>query len=51
MPGFVPWVINTYLVRTNEGDVLIDGGTRWVTGVILRALRGRDLASGQSRGR
>jgi glyoxylase-like metal-dependent hydrolase (beta-lactamase superfamily II) len=44
MPAFVPWLINAYLVRTDDGDVLIDAGTRWVTGLILRALRGRKLA-------
>src|SRR5262245_50317526 len=32
-------LVNSYLVRTEEGDVLIDGCTRWATGRILRALR------------
>jgi hydroxyacylglutathione hydrolase len=44
MPGTVPWLINTYLVRTDAGDVLIDAGTRWVSGKLLRALRRRRLA-------
>ena len=44
MPAIVPWLINVYLVRTDDGDVLIDAGTSWVTGRILRALRGRHLA-------
>jgi hydroxyacylglutathione hydrolase len=44
MPGIVPWLINTYLVRTDAGDVLIDAGTRWVSGKLLRALRRRRLA-------
>lgn len=43
MPAYVPWLINTYLVRTDAGDVLIDAGTRWVTGKLLRALRNRNL--------
>jgi hypothetical protein len=41
LPGRIPHLINTYLIRTTEGDVLIDAGTRWATGYILRALRGR----------
>jgi glyoxylase-like metal-dependent hydrolase (beta-lactamase superfamily II) len=44
MPGLVPWLINVYLVRTDGGDVLIDAGTRWVAGRLLRALRERDVA-------
>lgn len=44
MPSLVPWLINTYLIETPEGDVLIDAGTRWVTGTLLRGLRGRKLA-------
>jgi glyoxylase-like metal-dependent hydrolase (beta-lactamase superfamily II) len=43
MPALIPWVINVYLVRTDGGDVLIDAGTRWVTGRLLRGLRGRPL--------
>src|SRR5687767_10649330 len=42
--GVIPNLINTYLVRTPEGDVLIDGATRWTTGRTLRQLRGRELA-------
>jgi glyoxylase-like metal-dependent hydrolase (beta-lactamase superfamily II) len=44
LPGLIPNIINTYLIRTPAGDVLIDAGTRWATGRILRALRGRRLA-------
>src|SRR4051812_40649173 len=42
--GFAPGLINAYLVRTEQGDVLIDALTRWATGMILRQLRGRRLA-------
>src|SRR5262245_20159726 len=42
--ALLPWVINIYLIRTPEGDVLIDGGTRWAAGRVLRELRGRRLA-------
>ena len=42
--GLAPWVINVYLVRTDAGDVLIDGGTRWGVGRLLRDLRGRRMA-------
>src|SRR5947209_7440884 len=42
--GFAPGLINAYLVRTAQGDVLIDACTRWATGLILRELRGRNLA-------
>src|SRR5438067_4428826 len=38
--GLVPNFINSYLV----GDVLIDAGTRWAAGRILRQLRGRPLS-------
>jgi glyoxylase-like metal-dependent hydrolase (beta-lactamase superfamily II) len=38
--GIVPNLINAYLA----GDVLIDSGTRWVTGRILRQLRGRSVS-------
>ncbi len=39
----LPHVINAYLVRTPAGDVLIDAGTRWAAGHVLRQLRGRPL--------
>src|SRR5262249_5831285 len=39
LSGLLPDAINTYLV----GDVLIDAGTRWSAGKILRHLRGRRL--------
>ena len=44
LPGAIPNIINTYLIGTPEGDVLIDAGTRWATGRILRALRRRRMA-------
>jgi glyoxylase-like metal-dependent hydrolase (beta-lactamase superfamily II) len=44
MPAFIPWLINVYLVRTDDGDVLVDAGTRWVTGLLLRGLRRQRLA-------
>jgi len=44
LAGRVPDVINTYLIATPRGEVLIDGGTRWATGIILRELRGRKMA-------
>jgi glyoxylase-like metal-dependent hydrolase (beta-lactamase superfamily II) len=44
MPALIPWIINVYLVHTDDGDVLIDAGTCWVTGRLLRGLRGRRLA-------
>jgi glyoxylase-like metal-dependent hydrolase (beta-lactamase superfamily II) len=44
MPARLPWVINTYLIETPKGDVLIDAGTRWISGVLLRGLRTRHLA-------
>src|SRR5215211_1214246 len=44
LAGLVPNLINIYLVRTPEGDVLIDAATRWTTGRTLRQLRGRRLA-------
>jgi glyoxylase-like metal-dependent hydrolase (beta-lactamase superfamily II) len=40
----LPNIINLYVLRTTIGDVLIDGGTRWCTGRLLRQLRGRKLA-------
>lgn len=43
MRGIVPDVINAFVVETPEGDVLIDGGTRWTTGRYLRQLRGRKM--------
>ena len=42
--GWLRHVINMYLVSTPVGDVLIDAGTRWTTGRLLRQLRGRKLA-------
>lgn len=36
---FLPHVINLYVVRTPEGDFLIDGGTRFAVGTVLRDLR------------
>src|SRR5262245_61371733 len=44
LAALVPNVINTFLVSTPEGVGLIDAGTRWATGRILRELRGRRLA-------
>jgi glyoxylase-like metal-dependent hydrolase (beta-lactamase superfamily II) len=43
LAGLLPDIINTYLIRTATGDVLIDAGTRWDTGRILRELRGAAL--------
>jgi glyoxylase-like metal-dependent hydrolase (beta-lactamase superfamily II) len=37
LPGWFH-LVNCYLVRTEEGDVLIDGGTRWATRRVLHAL-------------
>src|SRR5688572_20593530 len=45
LSGLVPHVINTFLIRTPDGDVLIDAGTRWAAGRLLRQLRGRRLAA------
>jgi hydroxyacylglutathione hydrolase len=42
--GFVPQLINSYLIETREGDVLIDAGIRWTTRRLLRNLHGRKLA-------
>lgn len=39
----LPNVINVFLVSTPQGDVLIDAGTRWGAGRLLRQLRGRRL--------
>src|SRR4051812_13187546 len=44
LDGLIPKVINVFLVATPDGDVLIDAGTRWAAGSILRQLRGRRLA-------
>ena len=44
LAGLIPHLINTYLIHIPEGDVLIDAGTRWATGRILRELRGRKMA-------
>jgi glyoxylase-like metal-dependent hydrolase (beta-lactamase superfamily II) len=45
LPDLIPNIINSYLIATPAGDVLIDAGTRWATGRILRALRGRRLST------
>ncbi len=37
--GFVPKLINAYLIETSEGNVLIDAGIRWTTRRRLRTLR------------
>src|SRR5262249_14750524 len=42
--GLVPNLINMFLVRIPDGDVLIDAGTRWTAGRTVRQLRGRKLA-------
>jgi glyoxylase-like metal-dependent hydrolase (beta-lactamase superfamily II) len=44
LPALVPNLINCYLVRTTEGDVLIDAGTRWGASRLLRALADRPPA-------
>jgi glyoxylase-like metal-dependent hydrolase (beta-lactamase superfamily II) len=44
LPAWFPNLINTYLLATPAGDVIVDAGTRWATGLILRALRGRKVA-------
>jgi glyoxylase-like metal-dependent hydrolase (beta-lactamase superfamily II) len=44
LPGLIPNLINAYVIRTPEGDVVIDAATRWAGGRFLRALRGRRLA-------
>ncbi len=41
--GFVPQLINAYLIETHDGDVLVDAGIRWTTRRLLRSLRGRNL--------
>lgn len=37
--AFLPHVINMYVVRTTQGDYLIDGGTRFSVGTVLHDLR------------
>jgi hydroxyacylglutathione hydrolase len=44
LSGLIPHLINTYLIATPEGDVLIDAGTRWTTRGLLRELHDRKLA-------
>jgi glyoxylase-like metal-dependent hydrolase (beta-lactamase superfamily II) len=44
MPGLVPHLINTWLIRVPAGDVLVDAGTRWAAPGIVRRLRGRTMA-------
>ncbi len=41
LEGWPPNLINTYLI----GDVLVDAGTRWDGGRILRVLRGRAVSA------
>ncbi len=41
--GLVPHLINCYVIATPAGDVLIDAGTWWNTGRLLRQLHGRKL--------
>jgi glyoxylase-like metal-dependent hydrolase (beta-lactamase superfamily II) len=42
--GFIPQLVNAYLIATPKGDVLIDSGIRWTTRRLLQTLRGRRLA-------
>lgn len=44
VPRLIPHLINCYLIRTSDGDVLLDAGTRWYTRKILAALSGYNLA-------
>jgi glyoxylase-like metal-dependent hydrolase (beta-lactamase superfamily II) len=44
LAGLIPHIINTYLIADPAGDVLVDAGTRWATGLILRELRRRRMA-------
>src|SRR6476619_5509149 len=44
LSGLIPHVINAFLIGTPEGHVLIDAGTRWTAGLLLRRLRGKKLA-------
>lgn len=39
LQGFPPYAINAYLA----GDMLVDSGTSWYRGMLLRQLRGRDV--------
>jgi hydroxyacylglutathione hydrolase len=43
--GLPPYAINAYLVEHPEGDVLVDAMTRLDRGRILKALRGRRVAT------
>jgi len=43
--GFPPYAINAYVIRHPDGDVLVDAMTRIEGPLILRALRGRDVAA------
>jgi glyoxylase-like metal-dependent hydrolase (beta-lactamase superfamily II) len=44
LAGLLPHVVNAYLISAAGGEVLVDAGTRWDAGLILRQLRGRPLA-------
>jgi glyoxylase-like metal-dependent hydrolase (beta-lactamase superfamily II) len=41
--GLVPHLINCYVLATPTGDVIIDAGTRWTAGRLVRQLCGRKL--------
>jgi glyoxylase-like metal-dependent hydrolase (beta-lactamase superfamily II) len=43
LAGLIPNLINTWLIHTQQGDILIDAGTRWATPQILRQLRSRKM--------
>ncbi len=44
LDALIPGLINLYVIRTQAGYVLIDGGTRWTVGGTLRQLRGLPMA-------
>lgn len=44
LPGLVPYLINCYLLATDEGDILIDAATRWGVARFLRVLANRNLS-------